>query len=171
MTWPKTFTGANAPTEMLDLVGRLMPLLLAGDHPAAAALREQYALAQIHRIELTGVGFVVEFAVPPNAPRTEPNDFAGGQVHMQVEGVVHGAACLLFVRAGVIAALEGYTYDDEWPEHPLVIALTQSIPVVLRDTEDDSRGSSRAGQGVCRGGAGVDRAPVSNGNDEIKPPE
>lgn len=53
MPWPKTYVGADAPKEMLDLVGLLMPLLLAGDHPTSAALREQYARAKIKTIELT----------------------------------------------------------------------------------------------------------------------
>jgi hypothetical protein len=114
MPWPKTYVDADAPKEMLDLVGSLMPLLLAGDHPAGALLREQYARAKIKAIELTGVGFFAEFEVPPDALRAEPRDFAGGNVNIHLDGIVHGAGCLLFVRGGVSATLEGYTYSDEW---------------------------------------------------------
>jgi hypothetical protein len=39
MGWPKTYAGGDAPAEMLELVRRLVPMLLAGDHPASATLR------------------------------------------------------------------------------------------------------------------------------------
>lgn len=42
---------------------------------------------------------------------------------------MHEAGCLLFVRGGVIATLEGYTYGDEWPERPVVISLTGPFPL------------------------------------------
>jgi hypothetical protein len=132
MPWPKTYVGADAPKEMLELVDRLMPLLLGGDHPASAALREQYARAKITTIELTGVGFFVEFEVPPDAPRAAPRNLTGGNVNIHVEGVVHDAGCVLFVRDGVIDMLEGYTYADEWPERPVVISLTDPFPLVPR---------------------------------------
>jgi hypothetical protein len=128
VTWPKKYTPADAPTEMLDLVGRLMPLLLAGDHPTCAALRAQYACAHVAEVELTGAGFFVRFGVPAESPCTEPKNFTGGHVSMQVDGVKHGAGCVLLVRDGVIDTLEGYTYDDEWPEHPLVLSLTDPSP-------------------------------------------
>jgi hypothetical protein len=118
---------------MLDLVGHLMSLLLAGDDPASAALREQYARDKIVSVELTGVGFFVEFGVSSDAPRAEPKELTGGHVNIQVEGVMHGAGCLLFVRDGVIVRLEGYTYDDKWPERPVVVSLTEPIPLVPSD--------------------------------------
>jgi hypothetical protein len=46
MGWPKTYAGFDAPKEMLHLIGRLMPLLLSGDRPACAPLREQYSRAK-----------------------------------------------------------------------------------------------------------------------------
>src|SRR5581483_4874964 len=41
--WPKTYGASDAPAEMLDLAHRLVPVMLAGDHPASEALRKQYA--------------------------------------------------------------------------------------------------------------------------------
>ena len=133
MPWPMTYAGADAPKEMLELVGRVMPLLLAGDHPVSAVLREQYRRAEVRTIELTGVGFFAEFIVPRDAPRTEPRNFAGGEVSIEVQGVTRGAGCLLFVRDGVIGTLEVYTYDDEWPERPVVVSLTEATPAVPRN--------------------------------------
>jgi hypothetical protein len=45
--WPKKYMATEAPREMLDLVDRLMPLLIAGEHPTCAALWEQYACARV----------------------------------------------------------------------------------------------------------------------------
>jgi hypothetical protein len=49
-SWPKTYSVTEAPEEMLDLAGRLMPLLLGGDGPTCVLLREQYARATIRRL-------------------------------------------------------------------------------------------------------------------------
>ena len=130
VTWPKKYVPTETAKDLLDLVARLMPLLLAGDHATCFALRVQYARAQVREVELTGVGFFVDFDIPSDAPRTEPKNMTGGSVEIRVEGVANGAGCLLFVRDGVIAMLEGYTYDDAWPERPVVLALENPIPLV-----------------------------------------
>ena len=128
---PTTYSPKDAPAELLDLVARLMPRLLAGSDPTCALLREQYARASIEQVELTGVGFFVGFQVPADVGRTTPADFAGGNVNIQVEGVKHGAGCVLFVRDGVLSMLEGYTYgDEEWPERPVVVELRDALPLV-----------------------------------------
>jgi hypothetical protein len=107
-----------------------MPLLLAGDHPACTVLREQYARARVRHVKLSGVGFFVEYEVPADASRTAQENFAGGTVTIAVEGVEHGAGCLVFVRCGVLSFLEGYTYGgDEWPEHPMVRDLRDVVPI------------------------------------------
>lgn len=128
-TWPKTHSATEAPPEMLDLAGRLMPLLLGGDDPTCVLLREQYARATIREVELTGAGFFIAFEVPEEEKRVVPPNFDGGQVDIQVEGVAHGAGCVLFVRGGVISVLEGFTFDDEWPEHPVVLELRDPRPI------------------------------------------
>ena len=128
--WPKTYSPSEVPQEVLDLAARLMPLLLAGDHPTCAILREQYARASIRHVELTGVGFFVDYEVPADVARTLPASFAGGNVSIEVEGVTHGAGFVLFVRDGVLSMLEGYTYDDPWPEHPVVIELRDASAIV-----------------------------------------
>ncbi len=131
MDYPKKCAAADAPVELLDLIARLMPLLLAGDRPTCSTLREQYADATIREIELTGVGFFARFDIRADAPRTEPKGFAGGNVVITLEGVEHGAGCVLFVRDGAIAMLEGYTNGSEaWPERPVVLALEHACPLI-----------------------------------------
>jgi hypothetical protein len=130
MTWPKLFDPTNAPPELLDLVGRLMPHLLAGDHPTLVTLRAQYQQARITKVELTGVGFFVDFEVPPDIAKSEPCDLTGGGANIAVAGVKHGAGCVLFVREGRLTMLEGFTYDDEWPEHPQILAIEDPVPIL-----------------------------------------
>ncbi len=127
--WPKTYTATEAPKEVLDLAARVMPLLLASDHATCIQLRKQYARARIQQVELTGAGFFVTFEVPADVARTTPPNLQGGDVHIRVEGVEHGAGCVLFVRDGVLSMLEGYTYGEEWPEHPLIVELREATPL------------------------------------------
>jgi len=122
---------------MLDLASRLMPLLLAGEHPTCALLRAQYARASITEIVLTGGGVFVDFEISADVARVAPPNFEGGYVNIRVEGVENDAGCLRFVRDGVIAFIDGHTYTDEWPEHPVVLELRHSRPIL--SLEDGTR--------------------------------
>jgi hypothetical protein len=55
MTFPKTYEAASAPPEVVALVSRLVPQLIAGD-PALAALREQLRFATIRDVQMIGHG-------------------------------------------------------------------------------------------------------------------
>jgi hypothetical protein len=39
-----------------------------------------------------------------------------GDVAAQVDGLKHGAGFLLYVMDGMLDAIEGYSYDEPWPE-------------------------------------------------------
>jgi hypothetical protein len=138
--WPKKFDASVAPPEMLALTSRLMELLLSGDDPSAQVLRDQYALASIAGMTLTGGGFVVDFAIPPSAPRVSLRTMIGGAAIIEMEGVEHGAGCVLFVREGVLQMLEGYAYADEWPERPVVKSIRDVVPLL-----PEGRSVERAG--------------------------
>jgi hypothetical protein len=133
MGWPKTIAADEAPREILDLAHRLVPLLLTGDHRATAALRAQYGRASVSRVEFSGAGFFVEFSVPADAPRAEPGELTGGNARIEVEGLEHGAGCVLFVRDGMLRALEGYTYGEPWPERPIRVSLSEVVPLVQQE--------------------------------------
>ena len=108
-----------------------MPLLLVGDHATCALLRDQYASSSIRKVELTGVGLFVDFEVPATVPRIVPPNITGGDVNIEVEGMKYGAGCVLFVKAGAISTLEGYAHGGEqWPEHPVVGALRDAVPII-----------------------------------------
>jgi hypothetical protein len=82
-----------------------------------ACLREQRAAATIVSRELSGVGFFVDFQVPDSAPLcgTKP-DFTLTDVEATMAGLAHGAGFVLFVREGRITMLEGFCYDESWPD-------------------------------------------------------
>ena len=81
------------------------------------SLRQQLTHASVAKRDFTGVGFFTEFALPADAPvRRDLPDTTIHDVGADVVGVEHGVGFVLFVRAGVISVLEGYTYTGAWPE-------------------------------------------------------
>jgi hypothetical protein len=76
---------------------------------------------------MTGVGFYTEFVVPPEAPRVlgRPT-FKLGDVNGTADNVNHGLGFLLYVTDGALSMLEGYTYDQPWPDEVRCLVLTYS---------------------------------------------
>ena len=96
---------------------QVLDKLLAGDHPALVALRGQAERARVIRREYTGVGFFCDFDVPSDAtPLPTQSDFHVGDVNASLDGLKHGAGFVIFVRNGRLAMLEGYTYEEPWPQ-------------------------------------------------------
>lgn len=126
------YTADQLPASVVELTMRLVPLLLQGEHPALAILREQFAQASISQVELTGSGFYVDFAIPADLPLTEPADFTGGDAVIRLTGSDIPGGCVLFVRGGRLATLEGYTYGDEWPENAQVASVGDVLPIYPR---------------------------------------
>jgi hypothetical protein len=103
--------------NMEQFVQQVLQMLLAGDDPALAILRSQLEVAKRRPRENTGVGFFIHFDVPQEAPRLPGNpSIKFGDVIAEMEGLQHGAGFVLFIDNGVLAMLEGYTYDEPWPE-------------------------------------------------------
>lgn len=81
------------------------------------SIRQQLACAEVVRREFTGVGFFTDFRIPPDAPvRHDLPDMTLGDVAADFPGLQHGAGFLLFIREGVVSMLEGFSYDEPWPE-------------------------------------------------------
>ena len=80
-------------------------------------IRQQLARATVKERRFSGVGFFTDFDVPPDASvrRDLPNMEIGG-VEAKFPGLQHGAGFVLFIRNGVVRMLEGYTYDEPWPD-------------------------------------------------------
>lgn len=48
----------------------------------------------------------------------EPPNFEISDVYFDLRGTDHGGGAVLFIRAGAIAMLEGYSHGDGWPDEP-----------------------------------------------------
>ena len=104
--------------QLTPLEAAVLRKVLAGDHPVLAALRQQLSGLTASTRKLTGVGFFTELTV---ADTCSPAAIAVGippfgAVAATIDGLAHGAGFVLFVKDGLIAMLEGYSYDEPWPE-------------------------------------------------------
>lgn len=96
----------------------MLQKLLDGDHPVLAALREQLSGLSVKERKLTGAGFFTEFAT---AATVNPVPLSAGQVRFgdvqaTIRGLKHGAGFLLYVDQGLLHFLEGYSFEEPWPE-------------------------------------------------------
>jgi hypothetical protein len=75
-------------------------------------------------MQMTGAGFYTTFAIPAETRALADNhSFTYGDVIAEIPGLEFGAGFLLFVRNGVLQMLEGYCYDEPWPESILDFKL------------------------------------------------
>jgi hypothetical protein len=88
---------------------------LTGDHPMLAALRIQASKVRIVERKETGVGFFCHFEVNASAPIVN-GDFQISDVHGELSGLSHGVGFVLFIRSGRLSMLEGFTFDEPWPQ-------------------------------------------------------
>lgn len=108
-------TAMRLPPGLEPLEAAVLTMLLTGEHPVLAALRDQLAAAAITRREVTGVGFFLDLTVPASAAAAPVRQLRFGDVEATLAGVQHGAGFVLFVDDGRLHMLEGFTYDEPWP--------------------------------------------------------
>ena len=112
-------------SNLTVLENQVLEKLLHGDDETLAILRQQAKEATILSRQMTGVGFFTKFAVRLDAPRIEGRStFKLGDVNGTAGNVRHGLGFLLYIEDGVISALEGYTYDEPWPDELHDLSLT-----------------------------------------------
>lgn len=91
--------------------------LLDGEGEILSTLREQVSVIAVTKRQMTGVGFYTTFSVPDGARRLPGNpSFKFGDVTAKILGLNYGAGFLLYVQDGALHMLEGYSYDESWPE-------------------------------------------------------
>jgi hypothetical protein len=113
-------------TTLTPLEDQVIRMLLAGDDEALAVLRQQLDHAKVSSRRMTGVGFYTAFVVPPEATRViDRPSFKLGDVNGTAANVKHGLGFLLYVTDGVLSMLEGYTYDEPWPNEFKGLVLTR----------------------------------------------
>jgi len=102
-----------------------MQKLLDGEDEVLSILREQAKAIAVTEREMTGVGFYTTFFIP-NGARHLPNNpsFKFGDVTAKTLGLNYGAGFLLYVQDGALHILEGYIYDESWPEEISVFELS-----------------------------------------------
>ncbi|MBZ9864247.1 hypothetical protein LB515_02550 [Mesorhizobium sp. CA15] len=101
------------------LESAVLQKMLDGDHPVLRALRNQLGKLSVESRKYTGSGFfvslLVENGVPPvNIPR---NHVRFGDVHATIDGLAYGAGFILSIDHGYMRVLEGYSYEESWPEN------------------------------------------------------
>ena len=106
------------PQDLTELERSVLDKLLTGEHPVLEALRRQLCGCRVRKRELTGCGFFTELQVDralPAAP-TIAKKLRIGDVEAKITGLEQGAGFVLFVNNGYLDMLEGYSYDEPWPE-------------------------------------------------------
>ena len=101
----------------LPLEVAVITALLAGPDPVLAELRRQFGASTAGQREWTGVGFFLDIETPPDlSPVPLNKNLHLADVGADLEGVKHGVGFVLHVRDGLLDYLEGFTYDEPWPE-------------------------------------------------------
>ncbi len=114
-------------TGLTDLEQAVLQKLLIGNHPVLETLRQQVEQARLASREYTGVGFYCNIEIPESAPEVS-RDLQLGDVHAEIEGLKRGAGFVLFVSDGRVKTLEGYTYDEPWPDTVQAYSIRYSAP-------------------------------------------
>ena len=104
--------------QLLDLERQVLEKLLAGNHSVIKNLRPQLAGIEVIKREFTGSGFITSFRVDSSlVPGVLlGKDFKFGDVVADIENLEHGAGFVLYISNGAIDALEGYSFEEPWPE-------------------------------------------------------
>jgi hypothetical protein len=96
----------------------ILDAMLAGELPELSVLRAQAKVATVEERQMTGVGFFTTVSIPPEVT---PVSAAGrrviSDVGAELVGLENGAGFLLFIQDGRLDFLEGFTYDEPWPEN------------------------------------------------------
>jgi hypothetical protein len=112
-------------TNLTTLEQQVLDMLLRGQDEVLTILRQQAQRLQVSSREMTGVGFYTEFLVPPDVPHVPGRPtFKLRDVNGTADNVSHGLGFLLYVKDGALSMLEGYTYDEPWPDDVRGLVLT-----------------------------------------------
>ena len=95
----------------------VLDLMLDRPGEPFVTVRQQLAHATVSSREFSGVGFFTEFVLSADAPvRRDLPNMEIKSVGAKFPNSEHGAGFVLFIRDGMATMLEGYTYDEPWPD-------------------------------------------------------
>lgn len=105
--------------SLTELEDRVLAALLDGNHPVLDKLRQQRLVVTVENRELTGAGFYTNLAVPRDIlPRaTNRSVLRIGDVVASADNLKHGAGFMLYVQDGYLQLLEGFSYEEPWPDN------------------------------------------------------
>ncbi|MDR2939022.1 MAG: hypothetical protein LBV08_01740 [Clostridiales bacterium] len=79
-------------------------------------LMRQYEASKVINRDTSIFGFYTSFEISNKGLRLKDNpNLELGDTQAKLEGLELGAGFVLFIRDGLIKALECYTYDEPWP--------------------------------------------------------
>lgn len=104
--------------ELTAFERAVLEALLTGQSMALQRLRDQLKCCAVTRRDWSSAGFYTYMSVPPGVDRasTATDVVRIGDVGAEIEGLRYGAGFILYVKEGVLDVLEGYSYDEPWPE-------------------------------------------------------
>ena|SRR5579872_5142223 len=140
--------------ELTNLEREVMEMMLAGEHRYAHMLRQQMASIRVDSRDMTGVGFFTKLAVAdPGSALPGVPSFRLGNVDGIADNLKHGIGFLLLIKHGRVSLLEGYTYDEPWPEQLIGVRLSYSseqkpLSKIAEGMVDETRGLFAGGQSL-----------------------
>jgi hypothetical protein len=113
---------SNQPTDFEQTV---LQMMLSGEISELKILREQLSKAIVSKREFTGHGFFTDFSIPADAPRLQRKArITIADVSVEFPTLKHGAGFVLFIDEGEMSCLEGFCYDETWPDSTDGFALS-----------------------------------------------
>ena len=106
--------------QMEPLERAVLEKAFEGEHPAFVLFQKQLDNLIVKNRQFTGSGFYTKFDVDVSVgvEQIKVNDISikFGDVVAEIDGLQYGAGFLVYVENGVIRMLEGYSFEEPWPE-------------------------------------------------------
>jgi hypothetical protein len=103
--------------QFTNLERAVLEMMLVGENSELKILREQFSKATFKTREMTGSGFFTNLDIPAAIPRLAKKDQVTIiDVSANLPKLKHGAGFVLFVDEGALSCLEGFCYDEPWPD-------------------------------------------------------
>ena len=107
---------------------RVLEMLLDGDHPVLAVLREQLSACYVVDRYWSGVGFFTTLRVTDDAPLAPPKTPPISDVWGEISGIEHGVGYVVFLEGGQLSLLEGFSFVSPWDGEDDVVRLYYDDP-------------------------------------------
>jgi hypothetical protein len=117
-------------SSLTPLESAVLEWLFTGEHAVLVSLLAQARKAKVVSREMSGAGFYTNLEIPadvPDAP-VRPGVIQFGDVAAQIDGTSRGAGFIIWIRERRLAVLEGYTFEESWPEKVKGFHLSYAKP-------------------------------------------